>query len=78
MYINMTASRLLTPTHCTHIEIFLMEAGIIARGINVTFDDKVEELQYDPQNTPAELGINEDWEPRNQVTIDQRKKQLEQ
>src|SRR6266540_5348080 len=49
MYINMAVSRLLTPTHCTHTEMFLMEGGIITRGINVTFDDKVEELQYDPQ-----------------------------
>ena len=55
-----------------------MKAEIIARGINVTFDDKVEELQYDLENAPAELGINVDWESRNQVTIDQRKKQLEQ
>ncbi len=78
MYINMAASRLLTPTHCTHIEIFLIEAGIIAREINVTWDDQVEELQYDPENAPAELGINEDWEPQNQITIDQRKRQLEQ
>src|SRR6266545_4525568 len=78
MYINMAASRLLIPTHCTHIEMFLMEAGIISRGINVTGDDKVEELQYDPEDASAELGINEDWELRNQVTIDQRKKQLEQ
>jgi len=61
-----------------HTEMFLMEAGIIARGINVTWDDKVEELQYNPEDALAELGINENWEPRNQVTIDQRKKQLEQ
>ncbi len=78
MYINMVASRLLTPTHSTHTEMFLMEAGIIARGINVTIDDEVEELQYDLQDPPAELRINKDWESRNQVTIDQRKKQLEQ
>ena len=58
--------------------MFLMKAGIIARGINVTFDDKVEKLQYDSQDAPEELGINEDWKPQNQVTIDQRKKQLEQ
>ena len=70
MYINMVASRLLTPTHCTHIEMFLMEAGIILRGINVTWDDKVEELQYDPEDALTELGINKDWKPRNQVTID--------
>jgi len=44
MYINMTASRLLTSTYCIHTKMFLMEAEIIARGINVTFDDKVEEL----------------------------------
>ena len=63
MYINMMASRLLTPTHCTHTEMFLIEAGIIARGINVTFDDTVEELQYDSEDAPDELGINKDWEP---------------
>jgi len=58
--------------------MFLMEAGIISRGINITWDDKVEELQYDSEDASAKLGINEDWEPRNQVTINQRKKQLEQ
>jgi len=42
--------------------MFLMEAGIIARGINVTFDDKMKELQYDPEDAPDELGTNEDWE----------------
>ena len=78
MNINMTASRLFTPTYCMHTEMFLMEAGIISRGINVTWDDKVEELQYDPEDVPAKLEINEDWEPRNQITIDQRKRQLEQ
>ena len=77
MYINMVTSRLLTPTHCTHTEMFLMEAGIISSGVNVTFDDKVEELRYDLEDAPDELGINKDWEPQNQITIDQRKKQLE-
>ncbi len=56
-------SRLLTPMHCTHTEIFLMEAGIISSGINVTFDDKIKELKYDPEDAPDELGINEDWKP---------------
>ena len=70
MYINMAASRLLTSTHCTHTEMFLMKAGIISRGINVTWDDKVEKLQYDPKDALTELGINEDWEPQNQITID--------
>ena len=59
MYINMAASRLLTPTHCTHTEMFLIEAGIISREINVTWDDKMEELQYD-ENALTDLGINED------------------
>ncbi len=77
MYINMAASRLLTPTHCTHTEMFLIKAEIIARGINVTWNNQVEELKYDPKDALADLGINEDWEPRNQVTINQRKKQLE-
>ena len=63
MYINMAASRLLTPTHCTHTEMFLMEAGIIKLGVNVTFDDKVEELRYDPEDTPNKLRINENQEP---------------
>jgi len=54
-----------------------MEAGIISSGVNVTFDDKVEELRYDLEDAPDELGINKDWEPQNQITIDQRKKQLE-
>ncbi len=78
IYINMATSRLLTSTHCTYMEMFLIEAEIISTGMNVTFDDKVEELQYDPENASDKLGINEDWEPQNQVTIDQRKKQLEQ
>ena len=78
MYINMAASKLLTPTHCTHTEMFLLEAEIISTNANVTFDNKVEEMRYDPKDAPDELDINEDWESRNQITIDQRKKQLEQ
>jgi len=58
--------------------MFLMKAGIILSEINVTFDNKVEEMRYNPEDTPDELGINEDWKSQNQVTIDQRKKQLEQ
>ena len=73
----MATSRLLTLTHCIHTEMFLMEAGIISTEVNVTFDDKVEEMRYDPEDTPDELEINENWESQNQVTIDQRKKQLE-
>jgi len=76
MYINMMTSRLLTPTHCSHTKTFLKEAGIISSEVNVTFNDRVEEMQYDPEDAPDKLGINEDWEPRNQITIDQRKKQL--
>ncbi len=60
MYINMVASRLLTPTHCTHIKMFLMEAEIISTEVNITFNDKVEELQYDPKDVPEMLDINED------------------
>ena len=74
----MVTSKLLTLTHCTHTEMFLMKAGIILSEINVTFDNKVEEMRYNPEDTPDELGINEDWKSQNQVTIDQRKKQLEQ
>ena len=59
------------------MEIFLLEAGIILIDVNVIFDDKVEEIRYDLEEAPDELGINEDWKSRNQVTIDQRKKQLE-
>ena len=70
MYINMTASKLLTPTHCTHMEMFLMKTGIISIGVNVTFDDKMKELQYDLEDASDELGINENWKPQNQVTID--------
>ena len=70
MYINMAVSNLLTLTHCTHIEIFLLEAGIISTNVNVTFDDKIEEIRYDPEEAPDELGINEDWKSRNQITID--------
>ena len=78
MYINMVTSRLLTPTHCTYTEMFLIEAEIIVTDVNVTFNDKVEELQYDPKDASDELGINKDWKSRNQVTVNQRKKQLEQ
>ncbi len=40
----MMTSRFLTPIHCTHTEIFLKEAGIISAEVNVTFEDKVEEM----------------------------------
>ena len=73
----MAASRLLISTHCTHTEMFLLEVGIISTDVNVTFDDKVEEVQYNSEDVLNELGINENWKPQNQVTIDQRKKQLE-
>ena len=43
--------------------MFLIEAEIISKGINVIWDDKVEELQYDLKDVLAKLGINEDWEP---------------
>ncbi len=76
MYINMTVNKLLTPTHCIHMEIFLIKVEIILTGGNITFDDQVEELQYDPEDASDKLEINEDWKPQNQVTIDQRKKQL--
>ncbi len=69
MYINIAASKLLTLTHCTHTKIFLKEAGIISSGANVTFDKYVEELSFNPEDTLTELGINEDWESRNQVII---------
>ena len=46
--------------------------------INVTFEEYDEVVQYDLEDVLNELGINENWESRNQVTIDQRKKQLEQ
>jgi len=74
----MATSRLLTLTHYTHTEIFLKEIGIISSEVNVTFDDKVEELHYDLEDASDELSINENWKPQNQVTIDQRKKQLKQ
>jgi len=63
MYINMVTSKLLTPTHCTHTEIFLIEAGIISTGVNIIFDDQMEELQYDPEDASDKLGINENWKP---------------
>ena len=56
-------SKLLIPTHCTNTEMFLKEAEIILTEMNVTFDDKVEEVQYDLKDAPDELDINEDWEP---------------
>ena len=78
MYINMIANKLLILTHYTHIEIFLIEAEIISTEGNIIFDNQVKELQYDPEDVLDKLGINEDWKSQNQVTIDQRKKQLEQ
>ncbi len=54
----MTASRLLTPIHYTHMEMFLKEAEIISTEINVTFEEYEEVLQYDPENAPNKLGIN--------------------
>ena len=69
IYINITVSRLLTPTHYTYIEIFLKEVGIISTKVNVTFNEYEEVCQYDPEDAPNELGINENWEPQNQVTI---------
>jgi len=76
MYINMVASRLLIPIHCTYMEIFLKEAGIISTEMNVIFDKFDKVLRYDLKNASEQLGINEDWKPRNQVIIDQRKRQL--
>jgi len=58
----MVASRLLIPTHCTHTEIFLKKAGIISTEVNITFEEFDEILQYDPEDAPNELGINENWE----------------
>ena len=60
MYINMIASKLLISTHCIHTEMFLLEAGIISTDVNVTFDDKVEEMRYDLEDVSNELDINED------------------
>ncbi len=70
MYINMAASRLLILTYYTHMEIFLKEAGIISTDVNVTFKEYEEVIQYDPDDASNELGINENWKPQNQITID--------
>jgi len=59
MYINMAASRLLTSTHCTHTEMFLKEVRIILTKVNVIFEEYEEVLQYDPEDVPNELEINE-------------------
>jgi len=42
--------------------MFLIEAGIILTDVNVIFNDKVEEIRYNPKDIPDELGINKDWE----------------
>ncbi len=63
MYINMVISKLLIPTHCTHMKIFLKEVRIILTEVNVIFEEHEEVLQYGPENMSNELGINEDWEP---------------
>ncbi len=72
----MMTSKLLTLTHCMHTEIFLKEVGIISSEVNVTFDEIDEVLQYDLENAPEQLGLNKNWKSQNQVTIDQKKKQL--
>jgi len=59
----MAVSNLLTLTHCIHTEMFLLEARIISTDVNVTFDDKIEEIRYDLKEAPDKLGINEDWKP---------------
>ncbi len=59
----MMTSKLLTLTHYTYTKIFLKEVGIISIEVNVTFKDYKEILQYDPEDVPNELEINEDWEP---------------
>jgi len=59
MYINIAASRLLTPTYCTHTEIFLREAGIIFSEVNVIFEKYEKVLQYDPKDMLNKLNINE-------------------
>jgi len=61
----MVTSRLLIPTYYIYTEMFLKEVGIISSEVNIIFDDKVEEMQYDPEDVPNELDINENWEPRN-------------
>ena len=68
----MAISRLLTLTYCIHVEIFLKKAEIISLEINVTFNENIEELSFDPKDALNELDINKDWELQNQVTIDQR------
>ncbi len=49
--------------------MFLKEAEIISAEVNITFNDKIKEMWYDPEESPDELGINEDWKSRNQVMI---------
>ncbi len=70
MYINMMANRLLILTYYSHIKIFLKKAEIISTEVNVTFEEFDKVLQYDLKDASNELGINEDWESWNQVTID--------
>ncbi len=60
------------------MKLFLKEVEIILTKVNVTFEEYEEVLQYDFNDAPNELEINENWESQNQVTIDQRKKQLKQ
>ncbi len=64
----MAASKLLTNPLYAYGDILNGSRNYLNR-VNITFDDKVEEMRYDPKDVPDELGINEDWEPQNQVTI---------
>ncbi len=70
----MAASSLLIPTYCIYTEIFFEGAG---RYAIVTFNENDEVFQYDLEDILEDIGINQDWKLQNQITIDQRKRQLE-
>jgi len=41
------------------MKIFLKKAGIISSEVNIIFDKYKKVLNYDPEDKPNELGINE-------------------
>ncbi len=73
----MIASNLLILTHYTLMKMFLEDVSILTLCANITFEKYEKVLQYDLENASEDLKINENWKPKYQVTINQRRKQLE-
>jgi len=59
------------------MKMFLEDVSILTLCANITFEKYEKVLQYDLENASEDLKINENWKPKYQVTINQRRKQLE-